>query len=431
MMWGVTEPDRNEPSPQPAASAEPSADEIAESAENAESTENADNAESAPTAPPRRPWWRRRRRLLVQLGALAVVVGLIVAAFTVPINQVVIQSPGPTWNVLADGSQEGSEDLLTIEGMETYPAKGELRMTTVTVAGCPGYPVHTADVIAAWFSSSKAILDREQVCPSNVTAEEIEATNQAAMTSSQDSAVVAALSEAGVENSMTLSVNGVSEEQTTSDLQPDDVLVALTPQGGERTAITSFAQLRELMTTIPAGTQVTLDILRDGKATTASLTTIERPEPADGQETQGQTGGSMLGVALHIEVNSDLTVSFTLSDVGGSSAGLMFALGIVDEITPGDMTGGKSIAGTGSIDFAGQVGPIGGIQQKMAGAANDGAKYFLAPVANCDEVVGHEPEGMEVYAVETIHEGTTAVKAIASGDTSGLSTCQQRLDEKG
>lgn len=106
----------------------------------------------------------------------------------------------------------------------------------------------------------------------------------------------------------------------------------------------------------------------------------------------------------------------------------MFALGIVDELTPGDLTGGQDIAGTGTISFDGQVGAIGGIRQKMAGAAQAGSDYFLAPTSNCAEVVGHVPEGMTVAAVSTLHEAVTAVETIASQDTSALTTCESVLD---
>ncbi|MBO3724878.1 peptidase S16 [Actinomyces bowdenii] len=363
---------------------------------------------------------RMRRRILLQATALAVVLGLIIAAFTVPVDKV-IEAPGPTWNVLATGSSDSAgaggapqEDLLTVRGVETYPTEGELRMTTISLNGCPGYPVTTADVLVALLSRDSAVLEREAVCPKEVTEEEIRATNQAAMTSSQDSAVVAALNEVGMADHLSLQVGGIAPEQTSSDLQQGDALKALTPQGGQRTEITSYTQLRDLMATIPAGTAVSLEIEREGQEATASLTTIESP---------GGTG-SLLGVMIHFEVSPEVDVSFALSDVGGPSAGLMFALGIVDEITPGALTGGQRIAGTGTIALDGTVGPIGGIRQKMAGASQAGSDYFLAPADNCGEVVGHEPEGMEVYAVSTLHEGVETVRAIAAGKTSGLATCQ-------
>jgi PDZ domain-containing protein len=127
-------------------------------------------------------------------------------------------------------------------------------------------------------------------------------------------------------------------------------------------------------------------------------------------------------------LSSDFTfpfdVSISLDNVGGPSAGMMFALGIVDNLTPGDLTGGKHIAGTGTITADGNVGAIGGIAQKMIGARQHGATMFLAPAANCSDVVGHVPDGLQVVKVETLADATAAVERLGSGqDTAGLPTC--------
>ena len=360
---------------------------------------------------------RRRRRLrrAVAAGTFVLVVVLIAAVFLVPVNAV-IEAPGPTWNVL-DNGKSADQDVLKVSGTETYPTEGALRMTTVSVSGCPGYPVTTADLIAAWISSDRRIVDRNEVCPQDQSAQQVEETGKAQMTASQDSAVIAALIETGMAGAMHLTVTEVIEQQTSTEIQAGDVLETITPEGGEATTITSFSQLRELMTTIPEGTRVTLGVNRGEQQTTAALTTIA---PQEG------TTGSLLGLSLKISVDSTVEASFGLSDVGGPSAGMMFALGVVDEITPGSLTGGKDISGTGTINMDGQVGPIGGIQQKMAGARNSGSRFFLAPASNCDEVRGHEPEGMQVFAVSTLHEAVTATEAIASGNTSGLTTCSAR-----
>ena len=360
---------------------------------------------------------RRRRRLrrVLAAGTFILVVAVAIAAFTVPIN-VVIEAPGPTWNVLDNGSSS-DQDVLKVKGTETYPTEGALRMTTVSVSGCPGYPVTTADLIAAWFSSDRRIVDRNEVCPQDQTAEQVEETGKAQMTASQDSAVIAALIETGMATAMRLTVTEVTEQQDSTEVQVDDVLETIAPEGGETTTITSFSQLRELMSTIAEGTRVTLGVRRGEQQVSAALTTIA---PQEG------TSGSLLGLSLKISVDSPVEASFGLSDVGGPSAGMMFALGLVDKITPGALTGSKDIAGTGTINMDGQVGPIGGIQQKIAGAHGAGSKFFLAPASNCDEVKGHEPEGMQVFAVSTLHEAVTATEAIASGNTSGLTTCSAR-----
>lgn len=368
-----------------------------------------DDPDTAPSGEPRR---RRRLRRAVVAGSFILVVALIAAVFLVPVNAV-IEAPGPTWNVLDNGSSS-DQDVLKVSGTETYPTEGALRMTTVSVSGCPGYPVTTADLIAAWFSADKRIVDRNEVCPQDQSAEQVEETGKAQMTASQDSAVIAALVETGKAGAMHLTVTEVTEQQTSTEIQAGDVLETITPQGGQTTTLASFSQLRELMTTIPEGTRVTLGVRRGDQKASAALTTIA---PQEG------TTGSLLGLSLKISVDSPVEATFGLSDVGGPSAGMMFALGVVDEITPGSLTGGKDISGTGTIDMTGQVGPIGGIQQKMAGARESGSTFFLAPASNCNEVTGHEPKGMQVFAVNTLHEAVAATEAIASGNTSGLATC--------
>jgi PDZ domain-containing protein len=101
----------------------------------------------------------------------------------------------------------------------------------------------------------------------------------------------------------------------------------------------------------------------------------------------------------------------------------MFSLAIYDKLTPGALTGGANIAGTGTINYTGAVGPIGGIQQKLAGAKRGGAAWFLAPAANCDEVVGHIPDGLQVFKVATFAQARDTVEAIAAKRTASLPKC--------
>ncbi|MBN9170726.1 MAG: ATP-dependent serine peptidase containing a PDZ domain protein, partial [Microbacterium sp.] len=119
-----------------------------------------------------------------------------------------------------------------------------------------------------------------------------------------------------------------------------------------------------------------------------------------------------------------IDVTIQLNNVGGPSAGMMFALGIMDTLTPGQLNGGKSIAGTGTITADGTVGPIGGIRQKLYGAKEAGASYFLAPDSNCDEVVGHVPSGLRVFAVKKLDDSLAVLDALRSGgDLDALPTC--------
>ncbi|WEV53394.1 S16 family serine protease [Bifidobacterium sp. ESL0704] len=125
----------------------------------------------------------------------------------------------------------------------------------------------------------------------------------------------------------------------------------------------------------------------------------------------GIAGASHAKVEMHVD------------DIGGPSAGMMYALGVIDKLTSVDETGGKTIAGTGTIDKQGKVGKIGGIQLKMLGAKRDGATYFLAPASNCDEVVGHVPHGLRDVRVSTLDEAYRSLVAIGQGKADGLPHC--------
>lgn len=116
-------------------------------------------------------------------------------------------------------------------------------------------------------------------------------------------------------------------------------------------------------------------------------------------------------------------VKLHVDDIGGPSAGMMYALGIIDKLTPADETGGKTIAGTGTIDKHGTVGRIGGIQLKMLGAKRDGATYFLAPADNCSEVVGHVPSGLRDVKVSNLDEAYKSLVAIGQGKDADLPHC--------
>jgi PDZ domain-containing protein len=117
-------------------------------------------------------------------------------------------------------------------------------------------------------------------------------------------------------------------------------------------------------------------------------------------------------------------VTIQLENVGGPSAGTMFALGVYDKLTEGALTGGMVFAGTGTIRADGTVGPIGGIRQKMYGALEAGATTFLAPESNCDEVTGHIPAGLRVYAIATLDDALEVVETVsAQRSTSELQTC--------
>ncbi|MGB4779922.1 S16 family serine protease, partial [Microbacterium sp.] len=133
----------------------------------------------------------------------------------------------------------------------------------------------------------------------------------------------------------------------------------------------------------------------------------------------------LVGITTSHDYDFPVDVTIQLDNVGGPSAGMMFALGIIDTLSDGDLNGGEQVAGTGTIDSAGTVGPIGGIRQKMYGAKDAGATWFLAPRDNCEEVVGHVPAGLRVFSVATLDDALDALAAIrGERDPDALPTCE-------
>ncbi len=150
--------------------------------------------------------------------------------------------------------------------------------------------------------------------------------------------------------------------------------------------------------------------------------TQEENRQMTGAQTSAQSQAKAFLAARGYDV-SKLKVSATAGDVGGPSAGLMMTLGIIDLVTPASETGGKTVAGTGTIGKGGKVGAIGGIRFKMIGARRAGASWFLAPASNCDEVVGNIPAGMRVVKVSTLSGAYSALVKIGTGQTSSLPAC--------
>lgn len=335
-------------------------------------------------------------------GFTAVLLFSLVALVPVPYA---IMTPGPVRDTLGEA---GGRPLIEVSGRETFPTDGALQLTTVSVFGGPGASVDVIDVVVGWLDRSQAVLPVDQVFQPDATEEELEEQNAEEMVSSQENATAAALHELGITVPTTLNVVGFSPGSSAETvLEEGDVVLAV---DGE--TVPDLPQLRDRMQQVEPGGAVAVTVDRDGEPTDVEVTTLEGPE--------GQT---LLGVLVDPVYDFPFDVTIQIEDIGGPSAGLMFALGIVDKLTPGAMTDGETIAGTGTIDSSGQVGPIGGIRQKLVGARENGAEFFLAPGGNCEEVVGYEPSGLQVVRVDTLAEARDAVEAIADGDTVDLPSC--------
>lgn len=322
-----------------------------------------------------------------------------------------IQRPGPTLDTLGDVDDE---PLITVEGAESYPASGELRLTTVSVVGGPGFPAQIGDVLRGWLTAGQTVLPRETLFDESDTQEEVSERSAAAMTSSQTNASVAALEHLGYEIPAELVVVLATEDGGSAGLvEPDDVIVGIASSQVGEVEPENFADLSAALAATPAGETVGLTVLREGEEVELQVVTAD-----DG------SGGSLLGVVISPVLELPVEIEFAIENVGGPSAGLMLALGILDLLTPGELTGEQHIAGTGTIALDGAVGSIGGIRQKMVGAARDGADWFLAPLANCAETIGHVPEGLRVVPVTAFDDAVEVVEAIAAGESADLPTCE-------
>lgn len=318
----------------------------------------------------------------------------------------VIEQPGPAIDVL--GEYKGAR-IISIDGAKTYPTDGQLMMTTVSVDGGPGYDVTPVEVLTSWFRPSHAVMPRELLFAPSQTKQETQLANTVQMTTSQQTSVAAALDELDIDYTTTVFIAGVLQGSPADGvLQAGDVVTAVNGSTAEDPA--GFQRLAQQT---PPGQKVAVTVRRAGKNLDLQVPT----EEADGK--------ARMGISLARGYSFPMDVKIAVGDVGGPSAGMIFALSVYDELTPGALTGGRRIAGTGTIDAAAKVGPIGGIRQKLVGARDTGAEYFLAPQANCGEVAGHIPDGLQVVSVATFEDALRATETIAeTGSTRGLPTCE-------
>ena len=351
-----------------------------------------------PSVAPARRGLSRRGWVLVASGATLLV--LLAVAFLLPVPFVKL-APGPTFNVVGDAD---GQPVISITGTQTYPVDGALDMTTVLESGGPRGGLTFATAIAAWFNSADAVVPRELLFPDDVTGEEVRTRQAMLFSTSESNAVAAAMGYLGKPVTTDIVVTAVySDSPSDGVLQPKDTIVSV-----DGTPVTTSAQVAEAIRAKPVGTTFALDIERDGAPMTVSVTSAANPDDAS---------VPYIGIGVGPLYSAGFPIDFTLEDVGGPSAGLMFAVGIVAKLSPEDLTAGHHIAGTGTIDPDGTVGPIGGIRQKLAGARNAGATLFLMPKDHCAEAAGHVPDGLTVVPVSTLTEAITAITDYDAGKT--------------
>ncbi|GGE85371.1 YlbL family protein [Mycetocola zhadangensis] len=354
---------------------------------------------------------KRSKRGWLALG-LSFVILLVLALWP---TSYVIQQPGPVFNTLGSVEIEDKEvPMITVDGAETFETGGALDMLTVQAVGNPDQRPNWFEISLAWLNPSKTVVPLEAIFPVGETTEQRDAENAALMVDSQQDAVAAALTTLGYEFPAQLTVGQVAEDTPADgELKVEDELVSV-----NGTTVTDLASLRKEIAANGTESAAAFGIVRGGVPMNIPIT----PTPAtaaDGTET------GIIGIATKMVYDFPIDVTIQLDNVGGPSAGMMFALGIMDKLTEGELNGGSHVAGTGTIDAEGNVGAIGGIRQKLFGARDAGAKYFLAPETNCNEVVGHVPDGIRVFSVATLDQAATVLDAISSDSGfEALPTCE-------
>ncbi|MFF2325239.1 MULTISPECIES: PDZ domain-containing protein [unclassified Streptomyces] len=357
------------------------------------------------------------RRTATMLASTLILIALLCAGvlIKVPYSEM---SPGPTVNTL--GKVDG-EPVLQIAGHKTYPTSGHLNMTTVRVTGAD-YNMNLVEAVYGWLAHDSVIVPHDTLYPDGKTEQQSTQENAEEFSQSQESAKVAALTELGIPVSSRVVVSTVVKDSPAQGtLHAGDVIKQV-----DGTAVKQPEDVAKLVTRHKPGEKVTFTII---PAKTAQAAEKAGKEPEGGRKIVITTtkapkeNRAIVGIQAGTDHTFPFRIDIKLADVGGPSAGLMFSLGIIDKLTPSGLTGGKFIAGTGTIDDQGKVGPIGGINMKLVGARDAGARYFLTPQDNCKAAASDTPSGLTLVKVKTIDDAKKSLEKIRAGDTAGLPSC--------
>lgn len=346
--------------------------------------------------PPRRPRHRRAIAFAVALGLL--VCTTIGAAFL----------PVP-YLTLRPGMVRPVTDQILVEGMESHPPEQSIAYTTVRVGRAT-----LLEALAGWLDDDVDVVP-EEVIRGDRDAEESRRYNAQLMDTSKLLATAVALEHLGYE--VDIQTSGAVVRQIAADapaaevLQLDDVIVAV---DGE--PVDALDDVRRLLQVGGPGATHRLTVERPpGGDTTVEVEVATMPAPDEPER-------AIVGIVVEDRiVGADLPFDVVIDSgtVGGPSAGLAFALALIDVLTPGELTGGHRVAVTGTIAFDGTVGPVGGPAQKAVAVRNAGYEVFLVPHAEVDDVRAAVGDDLTVIGVGTLEEALDALASLG-GDAGSL-----------
>ena len=335
-------------------------------------------------------------------GPLALILGGIALAVPLPYAS---YSPGPTFDIL--GTDENQAEVIQVDGHKAYYDDGQIRFTTV-IASSYGQKLTLGDALSRWFDPDRAVVPYDVVHPPEQSQKDEEAEGQVQMSTSQDTAKAVALKEIGVDVPTAVQAAAVAADGPSADkLLPGDLF-----QEVDGEPVTDADQIVKAVQKHTDLSNVEFKILRDKD----ELTVRVKPRLDD-------EGVPRVGVQVGLGYEFPFKIQLRIDPtVGGPSAGLMFSLAIYDTLTPGSMTGGATVAGTGELLPDGTVGPIGGIAQKIAGAQEAGAELFFVPKDNCPDVKDLDPD-LRLVKATTMHEARLALEKWSKDHDAELPTC--------
>ena len=342
----------------------------------------------------------------------ALVSALLFVALAIPMAILpvpfVAWSPGGTANVLGD---VGGHPMISVDGVQTFPTTGQLDLTIVSGTSADSR-LTLPEALAAFWLPNRATLPRDSVFPPNQSAEEVKQTETQLMDDSQDAAVVAALRAAGqpvrsLPVVASITIGGPAYDK----LQPGDLITAV---DGVATADPD-AVSAQIRTHRPKEV-IDFAVVRDRKPIEVAVTA---------GESATEPSVAMVGITLSTGYSYAPKITFDLGQqIGGPSAGMVFALGIYDKLTTGDLLDNRNVAGTGTITPTGDVGAIGGARQKLASAQKDGATVFLVPAANCPDLAGVRTD-LTVIKVSTLSQAISELRTLdVAGGEERVTRCE-------
>lgn len=346
----------------------------------------------------------RQTWLALSSASAFVVLAFLLAVLPVPF---VVYSPGRTYDVMGNDPQ--GRPVVDVAGTATYPTTGRLAMTTVAVTRSDAN-TSLPEAMFAYWASDRDALPRDAVYDPGKTTEEVRAEERQMMDTSKQDSVVAALRAADVPVQELPVVAAVTNSGPASGrLNPGDLILSI-----DSHAAKTPAEVRTLIQRHQVGDMVRLTVQRERRIVNVDVISV-----ASNQDPKMPVLGIQLGVGYRYEP----VVTFGVSqEIGGPSAGLVFALTVYDRITPGDLLRGRSVAGTGEIDPQGRVRPIGGIQEKIAGAERSGATVFLVPANNCKDLTGLQTR-LELIRVDTLDDAVRGLRELGGTNPRQVPRC--------